>query len=67
MFSAPAAHEAGATVVAEAFWLDIQSRPSPQAEIEEARWIDPLNPGPIELAVLSRDHILPAYRLARRA
>ncbi|HEV2515517.1 MAG TPA: NUDIX domain-containing protein [Devosia sp.] len=65
VFSAPAAHEAGATVVAEAFWLNIRSHPSPEAEIEEVRWIDPQDPGPIELAVLSRDHILPAYRRAR--
>lgn len=64
-FSAPAAHEAGATVVAEVYWLDIRSTPAPQAEIEEARWIDPAALDGLELAALSRHHILPAYRRAR--
>jgi 8-oxo-dGTP diphosphatase len=64
-FSAPAAHETDATVVAEAFWLDIGSTPTPQAEIEEVRWVDPLHPGQIELAALSRQHILPAYLRSR--
>lgn len=64
-FSAPAAHETDATVVAEAFWLDIRSTPAPQAEIEEARWVDPAEFDQLELAVLSRRHILPAYLKAR--
>jgi 8-oxo-dGTP pyrophosphatase MutT (NUDIX family) len=64
-FSAPAAHEAGATVVAEAYWLVIQSAPAPQAEIEEVRWVDPAAVDALELAILSREHILPAYRSAR--
>lgn len=64
-FSAPAAHETGATVVAEVYWLDIQSAPAPQAEIEEVRWVDPAALGELELATLSRDHILPAYRRIR--
>lgn len=63
-FSAPAAHEA-ATVVAEVFRLPIIVEPVPQAEIEEVRWIDPEAPGAIELAVLSRDHILPAHLRTR--
>jgi len=64
-FSAPAAHEAGATVVAEAFWLDIHASPLPQAEIEEARWVDPAALGDLEVAILSRQHILPAYLRSR--
>jgi 8-oxo-dGTP pyrophosphatase MutT (NUDIX family) len=64
-FSAPAAHETDATVVAEAFWLDIASTPTAQAEIEEVRWVDPLDPGEIALAALSRQHILPAYLRSR--
>jgi 8-oxo-dGTP pyrophosphatase MutT (NUDIX family) len=64
-FSAPAAHEAGATVVAEAFWLDIQSSPSPQAEIAEVRWADPTALDDLEVAILSRQHILPAYLRSR--
>lgn len=65
LFSAPAAHEAGATVVAEAYWLEIHSTPAPQAEIEEARWVDPTNLADLELATLSRHHILPAYLRTR--
>lgn len=63
-FSAPAAHEP-ATVVAEVFRLPIAVEVAPQAEIEEVRWIDPEAPGAIELAVLSRDHILPAHLRTR--
>lgn len=63
-FSAPAAHEP-ATVVAEVFRLPITVEVAPQAEIEEVRWIDPEAPGAIELAVLSRDHILPAHLRTR--
>lgn len=65
LFSAPAAHEAGATVVAEAYWLEIQSTPAPQAEIEEACWVDATDLAGLELATLSRHHILPAYLRAR--
>lgn len=63
-FSAPAAHEP-ATVVAEVFRLPITVEVAPQAEIEEVRWIDPEALGAIELAVLSRDHILPAHLRTR--
>ena len=60
-FSAPAAHEAGATVVAEVFRVAIAVEPHPQAEIVETRWIDPADSGALPLAILSRDHILPAH------
>jgi 8-oxo-dGTP pyrophosphatase MutT (NUDIX family) len=60
-FSAPAAHEVNATVVAEVFRLPIATEPLPQAEIEEIHWVDPTNPGTLRLAILSRDHILPAH------
>lgn len=60
-FSAPAAHEAGATVVAEVFRVAIAVEPHPQAEIMETRWIDPADSGALPLAILSRDHILPAH------
>jgi 8-oxo-dGTP diphosphatase len=59
-FEAPAANEAGATVVADLFRLDIEGDVAPLAEIEEIRWIDPANPGDIELAPLTRDEVLPA-------
>ena len=59
-FSAPAANEAGAIVVADLFRLDVAGEVTPQAEIEEIRWIDPAAPGSIELAPLTRDEVLPA-------
>ena len=65
-FSAPAANEAGAVVDAQIFTLPFSDPVSPAAEIEEARWIDPADPGDIVLAQLSRNHVLPAW-LARRA
>jgi len=64
-FAAPAAHETDAMVVAEAYSLDIQSNPAPQAEIEEALWVDPADLGGLQLATLSRHHILPAYLRSR--
>lgn len=64
-FSAPAAHEENTTVIAEAFCLPLTGEPTPQAEIEEIRWVDPANPGQLRLAVLSRDHILPAHLRSR--
>lgn len=60
-FAAPAANEADAIVVAEVFRLAVADELEPQAEIEEIRWIDPADPGPLEMAALTRDHILPAY------
>ena len=59
-FSAPAANEAGAVVIADLFRLDVAGEVTPQAEIEEVRWIDPAAPGSIELAPLTRDEVLPA-------
>lgn len=63
-FRAPAANEADAMVEADAFAVRLAltraSGISVQAEIDEGRWIDPQAPGDIHLAILSRDHILPA-------
>jgi 8-oxo-dGTP pyrophosphatase MutT (NUDIX family) len=60
-FSAPAANEPEALVVAELYLLQVAGEIAPQAEIEEVRWIDPAAPGQIELAPLTRDHVLPAW------
>jgi len=59
-FTAPAANEAGAMVIADLFSLSVAGEVTPQAEIEEIRWIDPAAPGSIELAPLTRDEVLPA-------
>jgi len=62
-FTAPAAHEADATVVADVYLLRHDGEVAPQAEIEEVRWVDTAEPGDIELAVLTGELIFPAYRL----
>jgi 8-oxo-dGTP pyrophosphatase MutT (NUDIX family) len=64
-FSAPAANEAGAVVVADLFRMDFAGDVTPQAEIEEIRWIDPAAPGSIQLAPLTRDEALPALLRSR--
>lgn len=64
-FTAPAANEPDATVVAETFVLDTEGVPAPAREIEEIVWIDPSSPPPIELALLTGQHILPAWRARR--
>ncbi|MCG4258439.1 NUDIX hydrolase [Acetobacter senegalensis] len=58
-FRAPAANEPGWDVVADCFYVPCSTEVSPEAEIEEVLWIDPLSPPDIELAPLTRDHILP--------
>lgn len=62
-FTAPAAHETDATVVAEVYLLRPDGDVAPQAEIEEIRWVDTAEPGNIELAPLTGELIFPAYRL----
>lgn len=68
-FRAPAANEADAMVEADAFIVQLASSVSAalevQAELAELRWIDPVTPGEIRLATLSRDHILPAWLRSR--
>jgi 8-oxo-dGTP pyrophosphatase MutT (NUDIX family) len=64
-FTARAANEAGAIVVADLFTLEVTGEVTPQAEIEEIRWIAPSDPGSIELAPLTRDAVLPALLRAR--
>lgn len=62
-FEAPAANEPGHIVVADVFLLDIPSRDVRSAgEIEEIRWVSPIDPGDLTLASLTADHILPSYR-----
>jgi 8-oxo-dGTP pyrophosphatase MutT (NUDIX family) len=60
-FIAPAASEPGAIVEAELFVVELAGEAAAQAEIEEIRWVDPAAPGELELAPLTRDHVLPAW------
>ena len=61
-FSAPAANEPGFIVHAEIFQLTIDCDVCPAAEIEEVIWVDPATDPALELAPLTREHILPFYR-----
>ncbi|HWH87059.1 MAG TPA: NUDIX domain-containing protein [Pseudomonas sp.] len=61
-FCAPAANEPGFVVHADIFQLTIDADVIPAAEIEEAIWVDPATDPALELAPLTREHILPFYR-----
>ncbi len=64
-FSAPAANEPDHTVEAEVFKLAIVYPVVPAAEIEQAIWVDAAQAAALELAPLTRDHLLPLYRSLR--
>lgn len=61
-FSAVASNEPGATVIGDIFIVRTIAPVSPAAEIAEIAWVDPENPGGLELAALTRDEVLPAWR-----
>lgn len=66
-FEQDAANEPGHRVLAEVFSLTIDAEaPVAAAEIAESRWIDPRDPGDIDLAPLSSVSLLPLL-LARSA
>jgi 8-oxo-dGTP pyrophosphatase MutT (NUDIX family) len=62
-FRAPAANEKGFTVDAVVFeaatTLEVVD---PAAEIDAARWLDPRQPLPLDLAPLLVEHVIPALR-----
>jgi 8-oxo-dGTP diphosphatase len=60
-FAAPAANEPGRTVEAELFRIEISGEVTPAAEIEEIAWIAPADTHGLELAPLTRDHVLPIW------
>ncbi len=55
-----AVHEPGRRVRAEVFVVAIDGPPRVGAEIAELAWVDPLRPGAVTIAPLSRRHVLPA-------
>lgn len=61
-FSAPAANEQDATVIADLFSVRVIQEVHPAREIEEVRWIDPHDTQGLDLAPLTADHVLPLYR-----
>src|SRR5215469_4527857 len=58
-FTAPAANEPGRLVDAEIFSVELCRPVKPAAEIEEILWLDPRDIGPVDLAPLTRDKLLP--------
>ena len=61
-FSAPAANEPEALVVADLFELVVDVDPVPAGEIDEMIWISPESPKDLILAPLTRDVVLPRGR-----
>ncbi len=62
--TAIAANEPGHTVEADLFFVNLDGVPEIAAEIEEMAWIDPHDPGDIELAPLTRDTVLEFARIS---
>ena len=62
LFDAPAANEPGFRVQAAVYALDVAGAVMPQAEIEEAVWADAAMLSQLQLAPLTRDHVLPLAR-----
>jgi hypothetical protein len=60
-FAAPAANEAGRMVQAELFRIDVTGEVTAAAEIEEIAWIGPSQVYGLELAPLTRNHVLPLW------
>ncbi len=58
-FRAPAANEGGRDVIADIYQVKIEGRARPSAEIAEVLWLDPGAARAVDLAPLTRDHILP--------
>ena len=58
-FRAPAANEGGRDVIADVYAVSVEGKPQAAAEIAEVLWLDPNDAGGVELAPLTRDHILP--------
>jgi 8-oxo-dGTP diphosphatase len=58
-FSAPAVNEPQHLVEAAIYFVDIEGSVAPASEIAEIAWVDSKNPGDLQIAPLTRDHVLP--------
>lgn len=67
IFECVAANEPDRYVNAAIYAVDVMGSIAARAEIDEILWIDPLAPGDIQLAPLTRDHVLPLARHPQRA
>jgi 8-oxo-dGTP diphosphatase len=65
-FRAPAANEPGQIVEAELFAVDLDGGICPGGEIEAAIWHDPDDLVSVQLAPLTRNHVLPLVPGLRR-
>lgn len=62
-FQAPAANEPEHVVIADIFRLHVEDAAiTATAEIEEIRWVSPVDPGDLPMAPLTEHHILPFHR-----
>jgi 8-oxo-dGTP pyrophosphatase MutT (NUDIX family) len=61
-YTAAAANEPDHVVDADLFLIRIDGEPRPASEIDEMAWIDPHEPGALELAPLTRQTVLPLAR-----
>ena len=59
-FEDEAVHEVGWQIRTETWIVSIAGTPMPSGEIAELVWVDPAAPGDLNIAPLSRNHILPA-------
>ncbi|MGY6555163.1 MAG: NUDIX hydrolase [Wenzhouxiangella sp.] len=59
-FEDEAVHEVGWRIRTETWIVSITGTPAASGEIAELRWVDPVYPGDLDIAPLSRHHILPA-------
>lgn len=62
-FAAAAANEAGRTVIADLYGVEVDGDPKAAAEIEELAWVHVAAAGEYLLAPLTRDHVLPLLRM----
>ena len=64
-FEDRAVNEPGRRVRAEAFLVQVEGEPRACAEIEELAWVDPADPGELQIAPLSRHQLLPCVARLR--
>jgi len=62
VFDCAAANEPGFRVQAAVYAVDVEGAIKPQAEIEQAVWVDPRSLPDLHFAPLTRDHVLPLAR-----
>jgi 8-oxo-dGTP diphosphatase len=62
VFDCPAANEPGFQVRAAVYAVDVEGAIAPRAEIDRMVWVDPRALPDLQLAPLTRDHVLPLAR-----